>query len=328
LGCGLWLDVSSERESLNEDAADPFKNFTRVQNIDSGSSGSVDLWKNNETNALVAVKTLKEPNKMEVECLRRMQHENIVKLYKHFTFGNKECLVFEYVPMTLQGLIKKGKKLELDKMVNLTKQLLSGLQHLHNNQIIHRDIKPQNLLVTDAEILKICDFGISCTATNISPWTRRKGTLRYRAPESLLEAPKYGWQIDIWALGCVVFEMLTGCPVFQGQSEMELVWKIVLELGPLTEGQEALLSRRMSVLKAREDLEEIKMGERVQELMESSKKDKWTPNLSNRMTELDINEECKNFILACLSVAPEERPTCQQLLQKIQIIECRGLDEV
>ena len=92
-------------------------------------------------------------------------------------------------------------------------QLLQGLAYLHQQNIFHRDIKPENLLVKGDNI-KIADFGLARETNSRPPYTEYISTRWYRAPEILMKSENYGLESDMWSVGCVIFEMITGFPLF------------------------------------------------------------------------------------------------------------------
>jgi cyclin-dependent kinase 12/13 len=102
------------------------------------------------------------------------------------------------------------------------KQLLSGIEHCHNNGVLHRDIKTSNLLVSGDGILKIADFGLATSydPEDARPMTSQVITLWYRPPELLLGSTHYGVGVDLWSVGCVLAELLLGEPVFPGRTEV------------------------------------------------------------------------------------------------------------
>ena len=107
-------------------------------------------------------------------------------------------------------------------------QLLSGLEHCHNRGVLHRDIKGSNLLLDNAGLLKIADFGLASTfdPNHKQPMTSRVVTLWYRAPELLLGTTDYGVGVDLWSAGVVLFILLGGYPPFFDESEPALFEKI------------------------------------------------------------------------------------------------------
>jgi len=119
----------------------------------------------------------------------------------------------------------------MEHMVKYSQQLLEGIHACHVRMILHRDLKPQNILIGQAG-LKICDFGLAriCTLP-IKPYTHDVLTLWYRAPEILLGSQKYGPEVDMWSAGCIVGEMATGIPLFSGDSEFGTIIKQMKLLG-------------------------------------------------------------------------------------------------
>merc|ERR1712187_237843 len=118
----------------------------------------------------------------------------------------------------------------------LSHQLCRGIDFCHSNRILHRDIKPQNLLIDQHLCLKIADFGLArAYSVPVPKYTHEVVTVWYRAPEILLGTSLYSVPVDLWSIGCVIGEMATGAPLFAGDSEIDTIFKIFQKLGTPTE---------------------------------------------------------------------------------------------
>src|ERR1700761_1691918 len=116
-------------------------------------------------------------------------------------------------------------------------QIVAATEYLHSNWMLHRDLKTSNLLLNNRGEIKLADFGMARYTSNPPPkLTQLVVTLWYRAPELLLGAEEYGFEIDLWSVGCIFAELLTKDPLFQGKNEVDQLSKIFALLGtPTTE---------------------------------------------------------------------------------------------
>ena len=182
----------------------------------------------------------------EIMIMKRLHHKNILQLFEVITSKKKEIndmkrdayLVFEYMEHDLFSLIHSKLYYEKSQIKLILYQLLQGLNYLHQNNVLHRDIKPQNILVNNKGEVKIGDFGLSrifANTSNIKRYTNRVVTRWYRSPELLLGETNYGPAIDMWSIGCVFWELLTGEVLFMGNNEKEVFLQICKKCGTPSE---------------------------------------------------------------------------------------------
>lgn len=218
--------------------------FKKIKRLGEGTFGVVFKAKNLETGEIIALKKIQMDEEgvpstsiREIANLKSVSHENIVKLDQILYKGNKLYLIFEYLPADLRVFMDLlTETLELRLLKKFLYQLLQAISHCHSNRILHRDLKPQNLLLDENYNLKIADFGLSKTfSLPLKPATREVVTLWYRAPELLLGCETYGTPIDVWSIGCIFAEMVTNEPLFQGDSEIDQLFQIFSLLGTPTE---------------------------------------------------------------------------------------------
>ncbi|GLI68945.1 hypothetical protein VaNZ11_013470 [Volvox africanus] len=219
-----------------------------------GAYGSVWRARDKVTGVLVAVKKMKDVPSTEEEGEIAMREVRVLQLAKHVNIVNlleayksqsgRLYLVFEYVERTLLQELKANRSgMPPGTVKSITWQLLQALGYLHRKQIIHRDVKPSNVLLSERGVVKICDFGFARACSNEAAdpaYTTYVVTRWYRPPEVLV-GDTYGPPVDIWALGCIFAEMLMGRPLFPGKNHHDQLWLIIKCLGAMTERQLDLL---------------------------------------------------------------------------------------
>ncbi|KAL9164725.1 hypothetical protein ABFS82_06G122800 [Erythranthe guttata] len=222
--------------------------FEKRGKINEGTYGVVYRAKDSKTGEIVALKKVKMKNEnekfpltslREINILRSLRNPYIVDFKEVVVDGDIDdgvfdvYMVMEYMDHDLKGLMEKtGYPFSQSEVKCLMLQLLEGVKYVHENWILHRDLKTSNLLLNKCGELKICDFGLSRQYGNpLKPYSDWVVTLPYRSPELLLEANEYSTAIDMWSVGCIMAELLLKRPLFNGTSEINQLHKIFRILG-------------------------------------------------------------------------------------------------
>ncbi|KAI1721596.1 protein kinase domain-containing protein [Ditylenchus destructor] len=212
--------------------------YERLEKIGQGTFGEVFKAKNTENHELVALKKILMENEKEgfpitalreIKLLQSIRHPNITELIEICSEKIGEnvfafYLVFSFCEHDLVGLLSSNQvKLQLTQIKTMLKHILSGLEAIHRSNVLHRDIKAANILITNDGILRIADFGLARLdfrqGQTTACFTNNVVTMWYRPPELLLGARDYGKAIDIWGVGCIMAEMWTRSPILKGESE-------------------------------------------------------------------------------------------------------------
>ena len=215
--------------------------YELLEKVGEGGMAIVYKARCNKLNRFVAVKILKKEYadnkeivdkfKNEAMAVAKLSDSNIVNVLDVGTDDNENYIVMEYVNgKTLKELVEEYGKLNYDRAVTISLQIANALECAHKNGIVHRDIKPQNILVTEEGIAKVTDFGIakstdSGTLTNTSTIL---GSAHYFSPEQAKGA-MVDFRSDIYSLGIVMYEMVTGDVPFDGESPVTIALKHIQE---------------------------------------------------------------------------------------------------
>lgn len=214
--------------------------YEKLQYLGSGTYGEVWQYLDTQTCTNVAVKTIKVINQgeginftalREIMLLQELNHPNIIHLQDVYLKNSNIHLVLELAEFDLSKKIPTLNNTE-DIVKGLMKQLLSGLAYMHENSVLHRDLKPGNLLITRNGELKITDFGTAKIICDINaPRSSGICSLWYQSPELLYGAKYYGKSMDMWSVGCIFAELLNKQPFFNGNTPIDQLTKIFNTLG-------------------------------------------------------------------------------------------------
>jgi hypothetical protein len=210
-----------------------------IAKLGKGMFGNVLKCSDHKLHKIVSVKVMKNDVNWslqsinEIKILKTLQnHKNILKYYEHFNFRSHICISTELLSVNLLEVLESinYKGFHINVIKTWSKQLLSALDYIHSNGIIHADLKPENIMLTqpDSFDLKIIDFGSSCQINEVTyPYIQSRF---YRAPEVLLGC-RYDTKIDIWSFIVLIYEMFTGEPLFLVKDEVQLFESIVKLIG-------------------------------------------------------------------------------------------------
>ncbi|KAK0711568.1 kinase-like domain-containing protein [Lasiosphaeris hirsuta] len=220
------------------------ENYDKLNDIEEGAYGWVARAREIATGTVVALKRLKIDPKdrsglpvtglREIQILKDCDHRNVVELREVVVSEDTSkieniFLVLEFVEHDLKSILEDMPEAFLASEVKtLLLQLASGVAYLHDNCILHRDLKTSNLLLNNRGQLKVADFGMARYVGDPPPakLTQLVVTLWYRAPELLLGATRYTSAIDLWSVGCIFGELLTRDPLLQGKNEVDELTRI------------------------------------------------------------------------------------------------------
>lgn len=225
------------------------KRYEKIEFLGEGQFATVYKARDVENDNIVAVKKIKIGSRQEaqdginrtalreIKLLQELHHKNLIGLLDVFGHMSNVSLVFDFMDTDLEVIIKDNTIiLTTANIKSYLIQTLQGLEYLHLNWILHRDLKPNNLLVNASGVLKIGDFGLAKlygSPNRIN--THQVVTRWYRSPELLFGAKQYGTCIDMWAVGCILAELLLRVPFFPGESDLDQLTKIFGVFGNPTE---------------------------------------------------------------------------------------------
>lgn len=221
--------------------------YEKLEKIGEGTYGTVFKGKNKESQEIVALKRVRLDDDdegvpssalREICLLKELKHKNIVRLYDVLHSEKKLTLVFEHCDQDLKKYFDSlNGEIDPDLVKSFMYQLLRGLAFCHSHNVLHRDLKPQNLLINENGELKLADFGLArAFGIPVRCYSAEVVTLWYRPPDVLFGAKLYTTSIDMWSAGCIFAELANaGRPLFPGSDVDDQLKRIFKLLGTPTE---------------------------------------------------------------------------------------------
>ncbi|XP_062842273.1 cyclin-dependent kinase 18 [Trichomycterus rosablanca] len=239
------LSRMSRRASLSDIGFGKLETYVKLGKLGEGTYATVFKGRSKLTENLVALKEIRLEHDegapctaiREVSLLKNLKHANIVTLHDIIHTDRCLTLVFEYLDSDLkQYLDNCGNLMSMHNVKIFMFQLLRGLSYCHKRKILHRDLKPQNLLINEKGELKLADFGLArAKSVPTKTYSNEVVTLWYRPPDVLLGSTEYSTPIDMWGVGCILYELATGRPMFPGSTVKEELHLIFRLMGTPTE---------------------------------------------------------------------------------------------
>uniref|UniRef100_A0A3Q2P2J7 cyclin-dependent kinase n=1 Tax=Fundulus heteroclitus TaxID=8078 RepID=A0A3Q2P2J7_FUNHE len=234
------LSRRSRRASLSEIGFGKLETYVKLDKLGEGTYATVFKGRSKLTDNLVALKEIRLEHEegapctaiREVSLLKDLKHANIVTLHDIVHTDKSLTLVFEYLDKDLKQYMDDcGSILSMQNVKIFLFQILRGLAYCHRRKVLHRDLKPQNLLINDRGELKLADFGLArAKSVPTKTYSNEVVTLWYRPPDVLLGSSEYSTQIDMWGVGCIFYEMAAGRPLFPGstvEDELHLIFRLL-----------------------------------------------------------------------------------------------------
>uniref|UniRef100_A0AC35U6N1 Fucosyltransferase n=1 Tax=Rhabditophanes sp. KR3021 TaxID=114890 RepID=A0AC35U6N1_9BILA len=231
----------SRRASLSEIGFGKLETYQKIIGLGEGTYATVYLGKSLLTGKSVALKEIRlEPEEgapctaiREVSLLRNLKHANVVTLHDIIYTERVLTLVFEFVERDLRFYMEEvNNQVSIDNCRLFLVQLLRGLAYCHKRRILHRDLKPQNILINRNGELKLADFGLArAKSVPTKTYSHEVVTLWYRPPDVLLGSTDYSTHIDMWGVGCILYEMVVGKAMFPGTHTDDQLILIFRKLG-------------------------------------------------------------------------------------------------
>lgn len=218
------------------------EHYEKLEKVGEGTYGVVYKARDRHSNRIVALKKIRLETEdegvpstaiREISLLKELKHPNVLRLFEIVHNEEKLYLICEFLDLDLKKYMDTQiNGLQPPLIKSYMFQLIKGLHYCHCHRILHRDLKPQNLLIDQHGMLKLADFGLArAFGVPLRTYTHEVVTLWYRAPEILLGSKHYSTAVDMWSVGCIFAEMCIKHPLFPGDSEIDEIFRIFRLLG-------------------------------------------------------------------------------------------------
>lgn len=257
-------NISSESQTINPEELQPddmlADRYRYIKKIGKGAFGSVFLVEDMMISEEIILKFLNTQFVTdesiikrfiyELRFARKITHPNVIRIYDMVSFGKAHAISMEYFRShTLSAEVKDKKPMDVARAMKFTFEVCSGMESAHAANVVHRDLKPNNILINEADILKIVDFGVAAatqsTDTKLTKTGLLVGTPTYMAPEQVL-GKDVDERTDIYSLGAIMYEMLTGRPPYSGKDSMSIMYQHVQGKATKVSDKNELVSQELS----------------------------------------------------------------------------------
>mmetsp|Transcript_23827 Transcript_23827/g.39393 ORF Transcript_23827/g.39393 Transcript_23827/m.39393 type:complete len:306 (+) Transcript_23827:64-981(+) len=220
----------------------PAADYEKLGVVGEGTFGVVTRARKQSNGKLMAIKKIRSgalkngtdlATLREVMLLQELRNDNVIEMSEVYCHNGNLNLVFEFCETDLERVIKdKSIPLDAARIKGYMQGTLRGLSYCHSNWVLHRDLKPGNLLLTARGQIKLADFGLArFFGSPNRKFTGQVVTRWYRPPELLFGAKFYGTAIDLWSVGCIFAELMRRVPLFPGTSDIDQLSRIFTDLG-------------------------------------------------------------------------------------------------
>ncbi|MDJ0523313.1 MAG: serine/threonine-protein kinase [Planctomycetota bacterium] len=248
-----------QREDRRVEGQEQIAGYRLLQKLGEGAMGSVYKARQLSLDREVAIKVLapqlSEDEQYvqrfftEAKAVARLNHTNIISGIDVGESGGVRYLVMEYADgMTVASLLNRGGALDEERVLQIALQMARALDHAHRNNLVHRDVKPDNIIITKDGVAKLCDLGLARLEHHEGDEPARMGTAAYISPEQARGGDNVTERTDLYSLGCTLFHMLTGHEPFQGDDAGAVLAQHLTEPAPSVRSIDPTISERVDLL--------------------------------------------------------------------------------